>query len=151
LSPPSPPRNGFKPALARAFFSKLRPKLCACPEEAPFFDGQLEFIFSSKWIVSAVRLCEHDTDKLMKGIPMHTATVLEHLKKHGQLLDSEIAAATNLSLDEVRISLTELSARGDISKCSITSYVKGKPIEGFQCRLSGFVPRPAPGRKPGVK
>lgn len=82
---------------------------------------------------------------------MHAATVLEHLKKHGQLLDSEIATATNLSIDEVRASLSELSARGDISKCSITSYVKGKPIEGFQCRLSGFVPRPAPGRKPGVK
>jgi hypothetical protein len=86
-----------------------------------------------------------------KGILMHTTKVFEYLKKHGQLLDLDIAAATNISLDEVRASLSELSARGDISRCSVTSYVKGKAIEGFQCRLSGFVPRPAPGRKPGAK
>jgi len=82
---------------------------------------------------------------------MHTAKVFEYLKKHGQLLDFDIAAATKISLTEVRASLNELSDRGDISKCSVTSYVKGKPIEGFQCRLSGYIPRPAPGRKPGVK
>ncbi len=82
---------------------------------------------------------------------MYTATVLEYLKKHGQLLDFDIAAATNISLDDVRASLAELSARGDISRCSVTSYVNGKAIEGFQCRLSGYVPRPAPGRKPGAK
>ena len=81
---------------------------------------------------------------------MHTTKVLEHLKKHGQLLDFDIAAATNIS-DDVRASLSELSARGDISRCTVTSYVKGKAIEGFQCRVSGFIPRPAPGRKPGVK
>ena len=89
--------------------------------------------------------------ELQKGILMHTTKVLEHLKKHGQLLDFDIAAATNISLDDVRASLSELSARGDISRCTVTSYVKGKAIEGFQCRVSGFIPRPAPGRKPGVK
>jgi len=82
---------------------------------------------------------------------MHTAKVLEYLKKHGQLLDFDIAAATNISLDDVRASLSELSARGDISRCTVTSYVKGKAVEGFQCRLSGYVPRPAPGRKPAAK
>jgi predicted ArsR family transcriptional regulator len=86
-----------------------------------------------------------------KGIQMHTTTVLEHLKKHGQLLDLDIAAATKIPLADVRASLSELSARGDISRCSVTSYVKGKAIEGFQCRVSGYIPRPAPGRKPGVK
>jgi predicted ArsR family transcriptional regulator len=82
---------------------------------------------------------------------MHATKVLEHLKKHGQLLDFDIATAINMSLADVRASLTELSARGDISRCSVTSYVKGKAIEGFQCRVSGYIPRPAPGRKPGVK
>ncbi|MBK6356133.1 MAG: transcriptional regulator [Betaproteobacteria bacterium] len=82
---------------------------------------------------------------------MHATKVLEHLKKHGQLLDFDIAAAINMPLDQVRASLAELSARGDISRCSVTSYVKGKVIEGFQCRVSGYIPRPAPGRKPGVK
>ena len=59
---------------------------------------------------------------------MHTAKVLEYLKKHGQLLDSDIAAATSISLDDVRASLSELSASGDISSCTITSYLKGKKI-----------------------
>jgi hypothetical protein len=89
--------------------------------------------------------------KPWKGILMHATKVLEHLKKHGQLLDFDIAAAINMPLADVRASLTELSARGDISRCSVTSYVKGKAIEGFQCRISGYIPRPAPGRKPGVK
>ena len=81
---------------------------------------------------------------------MHTTEVYEYLKKHGQLLDLEIAAATGISLDDVRSSLSELSAQGDISSCSVTSYTNGKPVEGFQCRIAGYIPRPAPGRKPGV-
>ena len=40
---------------------------------------------------------------------MHTSKVLEQLKKHGQLLDLEIAAATGISIENVRASLSELS------------------------------------------
>ena len=79
---------------------------------------------------------------------MHTAPVFEYLKKHGQLLDLEIAAATGISIQDVRASLSELSAQGEISRCSVTTFKDGKPIESFQCRLSGYFPRPAPGRKP---
>jgi transcription initiation factor IIE alpha subunit len=89
--------------------------------------------------------------KRNKGIQMQVTKVLDYLKKHGQLLDFDIAAATNISIEEVRASLAELSARGDISQCSVTTHVKGKTIEGFQCRLSGYIPRPAPGRKPAIK
>ena len=53
---------------------------------------------------------------------MQTATILQHLKKHGQLLDSEIAAATGFSIEQVRSSLMELSAQGEISKCSVTTF-----------------------------
>ena len=81
---------------------------------------------------------------------MHTSEVYEYLKKHGQLLDLEIAAATGIALDDVRTSLAELSAQGDISRCSVTTYASGTPVEGFQCRIAGYIPRPAPGRKPGV-
>jgi len=109
-------------------------------------DGKVEFdLLLTQAILTAKRV------QPWKGTLMHATKVLEHLKKHGQLLDSDIAAAINMSLEEVRASLTELSARGDISRCSITSYVQGKAIEGFQCRVSGYIPRPAPGRKPGVK
>lgn len=81
---------------------------------------------------------------------MHTSEVLLHLKKHGQLLDSEIAEATGFSLSEVRDALTELSANGEISKCSVTKYSEGAPFEGWLCRALGYFPRATPGRKPGT-
>jgi predicted ArsR family transcriptional regulator len=82
---------------------------------------------------------------------MHTAKVFEHLKKHGQLLDSEIAAATGIDLEQVRISLTQLSSQGEISRCSVTSFKDGKPFEAIQCRIFGYFPPAAPGRKPATK
>jgi len=45
---------------------------------------------------------------------------------------------------------SSLSAQGDISRCSVTSYTNGKPVEGFLCRIAGYTPWPAPGRKPGA-
>jgi hypothetical protein len=78
---------------------------------------------------------------------MHTDQVLNHLKKFGQLLDSEIAAATKIPLVQVRKSLDELSTRGEISQCSVTRFDGNKRIEGFQCRISGYFPPAAPGRK----
>ncbi len=82
---------------------------------------------------------------------MHSATIIQCLKKHGQLLDSEIAAATGIPLAKVRGSLTDLSERGEISSCSITRFNNGKAIEGFLCRIAGYVPPPTPGRKSAPK
>ena len=82
---------------------------------------------------------------------MHTPTILQCLKKHGQLLDSEIAAETGIPLAKVRFSLSDLSARGEISRCSVTRFTNGKPIEGSLCRIAGYIPPPTPGRKPGAK
>ena len=82
---------------------------------------------------------------------MHTDSILLHLKKHGQLRDSEIALGTGVALHEVRASLKELSGRGDISLCSMTVYENGKPTEGMFSRVSGYFPKAAPGRKPGAK
>ena len=61
---------------------------------------------------------------------MHTTPVLQYLKKHGQLLDLEIAAATGIPLEQVHISISELTAQGEISRCSVTRFKNGKPIEG---------------------
>ncbi len=80
---------------------------------------------------------------------MHTDQVLSHLKKHGQLLDSEIASATGIALVQVRKSLADLAARGEISQCSVTHFHGDKRVEGIQCRISGYVPPVAPGRKAG--
>jgi len=80
---------------------------------------------------------------------MQTDQVLSHLKKHGQLLDLEIASATGIALVQVRKSLADLTTRGEISQCSVTHFNGGKRVEGIQCRISGYVPPAAPGRKAG--
>lgn len=80
---------------------------------------------------------------------MQADQVLSYLKKHGQLLDLEIASATGIPLTQVRRSLADLTARGEISQCSVTHFHGNKRVDGFQCRISGYVPPVAPGRKAG--
>jgi predicted ArsR family transcriptional regulator len=82
---------------------------------------------------------------------MHDTPILQYLKKHGQLVDWEIAAAMGIPLPEVRSTLSDLSERGEISRCSVTRFSKGEPVEGMLCRVAGTVPAKAPGRKPGDK
>ena len=79
---------------------------------------------------------------------MHAMHILQYLHKHGQVLDSEIATATGIPLPTVRTSLLELSAQGEISRCSVTRFNDGKPIEGILCRIAGTIPPATPGRKP---
>lgn len=81
---------------------------------------------------------------------MHAASILQYLKKHGQVVDWEIASAMGIPLPEVRTSLSDLSAKGEISRCSVTRFSDGQPVEGMLCRISGTVPPKAPGRKPGA-
>jgi hypothetical protein len=74
--------------------------------------------------------------------------ILDYLKNTGEKLDSEIAAATGLSLANVRSSVNDLHARGAIMVCKSTRYQDGKEIDGILCRISGYIPQAAPGRKP---
>jgi hypothetical protein len=82
-------------------------------------------------------------------LEMSTTPILQYLKKNGQQLDLEIAAATGIPLRKVRISLSDLSARGEISRCNVTKFNGGKAIEGMLCRIAGTIPPKTPGRKPG--
>lgn len=82
---------------------------------------------------------------------MHSTPILQYLKKHGQLVDWEIAEAMGIPLPKVRTSLSDLSERGEISRCSVTRFADGKPIEGMLCRAAGTIPAKAPGRKPGAQ
>jgi hypothetical protein len=75
--------------------------------------------------------------------------IMQYLKKNGQRLDSEIAAATGMTLIKVRGLLADLSAQGEISKCSVVRFDQGKKIEGMLCRVAGYIPPKSPGRKPG--
>jgi DNA-binding Lrp family transcriptional regulator len=79
---------------------------------------------------------------------IYTDSILDYLKKHGQRLDSEISAATGISLQKVRASLSDLSARGEILSCTVTRFPNGHPVEGMLCRVAGTIPPKSPGRKP---
>lgn len=78
---------------------------------------------------------------------MDASPIFEHIKKHGQVRDAEIAAALGLRLDRVRSSISDLAARGEISCCSVTRFDGGTPVKETLCRVSGFIPPAAPGRK----
>lgn len=73
--------------------------------------------------------------------------VLHSLRKHGQRLDSELAKDTGVPLAKVRQLLSELAATGAIITCTVTRFDGGKRTDGLLCRMSGWVPPPAPGRK----
>jgi DNA-binding transcriptional regulator LsrR (DeoR family) len=76
--------------------------------------------------------------------------ILRYLKKHGEQLDAEIARAAGLSLSKTRHYLAELAAKGEVVVYHSTRFEEGHKIEGIRCRLSGIVPKAAPGRKSKV-
>ena len=73
--------------------------------------------------------------------------ILQHLKKHGERSDKEIAEATGIPLAEVHLHLAELKDKGQIMVCHLTRFVKGKGVDSIICRISGFIPPAKPGAK----
>lgn len=78
------------------------------------------------------------------------AAILELLKTQGERLDSEIATSLRISRAAVATRISELSSSGDVICCKVTRYIDGKKIEGVSCRLSGALPKAAPGPKIGA-
>ena len=74
--------------------------------------------------------------------------ILQYLKNNGERLDSEIAAATGMSLQSVRAAVATLSAKGDVMMCRSIRFKDGQPIEAILCRVAGYIPPASPGRKP---
>jgi transcription initiation factor IIE alpha subunit len=75
----------------------------------------------------------------------------QYLKDRGEQLDSDIAAATRIPLEDVRRYLSELSKKGDIIACHSTRFVQGRKTEGMLYRISGYTPSASPGRKPKAR
>ena len=73
--------------------------------------------------------------------------ILQCLKKHGERLDSEIAKETGMPLAMVRQGVAGLAATGAIITCNLTRFENGKRTESWLCRVSGYIPPAAPGRK----
>lgn len=78
---------------------------------------------------------------------MYTAPVMQYLKKHGQKLDREIAKDTGISLPQVHIAITTLELTKAVSSCKVINFEEGVAVEGLLCRISGYIPPAAPGRK----
>lgn len=76
---------------------------------------------------------------------------LQCLKKYGQRLDLEIAKEVRLPLATVRKHLTALTESREAIVCKTIQFENGRQLEAWQCRISGFVPLAAPGRKPKQK
>jgi len=74
--------------------------------------------------------------------------ILHCLKKHGERLDSDIAKEMGMPLATVRQRLADLAATGAVVTCNLTRFENGKRTEGWLCRVSGYIPPAAPGRKP---
>jgi hypothetical protein len=76
---------------------------------------------------------------------------LECLRKYGQRLDLEIAKEIGVPLATVRLRLLDLTKTGEVIMCTLTRFENGNRIDAWQCRVSGYVPPAAPGRKAKVK
>jgi DNA-binding IclR family transcriptional regulator len=74
--------------------------------------------------------------------------ILQCLKKYGQRLDLEIAKEMGVPLATVRRQLVGLAATRAVIMCNLTRFENGKRIDAWQCRVSGYIPPVAPGRKP---
>ena len=73
--------------------------------------------------------------------------ILDYLKANGESLDADIAKALGISLANARIQLAELTTAGEVMSCHVTRFVGGVKSEGLSCRIAGFIPKAAPGRK----
>jgi predicted ArsR family transcriptional regulator len=76
---------------------------------------------------------------------------LQCLKKHGQRLDLEIAKELHVPLATVRQHLAALAESREAIICKTITFEKGRQLEAWEGRISGFIPPPAPGRKPKSK
>lgn len=111
---------------------------------------RVAFLFHA--FLLANRLCQLLTSSnVQKETEMLDTTLIPCLRKHGQLMDDEIAAKTGVPLDEVRELMNGASGLGTVASCSVTRYLKGEPVEGFMYRIAGYRPPATPGRKPAQK
>jgi transcription initiation factor IIE alpha subunit len=74
--------------------------------------------------------------------------ILKYLKTRGEQLDTDIAKATGMSLESVRLNVSKLQAAGEVMVCRSIRFDNGKEKEQILCRIAGYIPPPAPGRKP---
>ena len=78
---------------------------------------------------------------------MPVSETLNFLKKHGPQLDYEVAREMGVPLAKARERLVALVDSGEAIACTVTRFDNGKRIEALQCRVAGYLPPAAPGRR----
>jgi hypothetical protein len=73
--------------------------------------------------------------------------ILQYLKNHGECSDKEIAEGIGIPIADLHLKLAALSAKNQIMMCQSSKFVKGKETKCIICRIAGYVPPAAPGRK----
>ncbi len=81
---------------------------------------------------------------------MSTQQILQYLKNHGERFDTQIAEAAGMPVKQVRRLLYELAEKQEVMTCQTIRYENGQKIEAVSCRLVGYIPKTAPGKKSKV-
>ena len=63
-------------------------------------------------------------------------------------MDFQIAKDLGTTLQAAKEKLAELAARNEVIMCYVMRFEGKQKIEGYACRISGYIPPAAPGRKP---
>ena len=77
--------------------------------------------------------------------------LFEYIKRHGQIIDRDLAKEFSLPVDEVRAMVYQLQASNKLYTCDIINFEDGVEMKGLLCRVSCFMPKAKTGRKPGEK
>ncbi len=63
-------------------------------------------------------------------------------------MDFQIAKDLGTTLQAAKEKLAELAATNEVIMCYVMRFEGKQKIEGYACRISGYIPPAAPGRKP---
>lgn len=63
-------------------------------------------------------------------------------------MDFQIAKDLGTTLQAAKEKLAELAASNEVIMCYVMRFEGKQKIEGYACRISGYIPPAAPGRKP---
>lgn len=73
--------------------------------------------------------------------------ILQFLRRNGEQLDAELAAAAGLSLSETRERIRQLAEKGKVTTLSSTRMLEGERIVGIRCRIATDTRRTKAGRR----
>ena len=108
----------------------------------------VEIVFEGGHVLATTVAVRGTTWDLLPDWKREEIDTLQCLRKHGERLDSQIAHEMGVPVGAVRDCLMRLAAAGEIITCNLTRFERGNRVEALLCRVAGYIPPKAPGRKP---